>query len=491
MKKQGKPRRKIENRFLKGLNDYIRKGDIDIKGYSKIALAGTQMLVAFVLVGTVTFAWFTSSISPEVKSVKINIAGSSTIMVASNVSKTIDGVTYNYPAEFGDELKISSQDEYSYLSNLDALLPVSTADGINWFLPVYYDPAESEVQQGLVKSGDLKPVEEFFVDSTLQYANHKNLPDYDTVVGNYAYLDFWVTSPMDYDLRVSMDVNDPSSNGSFALDLLTANEVDQDGDGIFETYELESNQQSTAAIRVGYLVNDTVSLLDYDAYKTSSYFDDRYEFISGIYQQAGQVADGEYNFTIYEPNADYHPEIIINQSGAQVESTLENGSYVITNPIGFIETDDGVEIGYVDVSENLAVQLTNSWINMELLQSLFSESIKGENSVNMTASELVSQFFQEHLLGKYSEYITKGEFIKDTSKLYELADAETQTVSKENIGYAEQAGVTENAVIVSLQANVPQRIRMYIWLEGQDIDCENNIIASNLVLSVELAGGSE
>ena len=52
----------------------------------------------------------------------------------------------------------------------------------------------------------------------------------------------------------------------------------------------------------------------------------------------------------------------------------------------------------------------------------------------------------------------------------------------------DKAGATIDAVIVSLKKNVPQRIRMFVWLEGQDIDCTNEAALKTLLLNLELAG---
>ena len=49
----------------------------------------------------------------------------------------------------------------------------------------------------------------------------------------------------------------------------------------------------------------------------------------------------------------------------------------------------------------------------------------------------------------------------------------------------------EEYYIVKLEKNVPQRIRMFVWLEGQDVDCALSAFADSLALGLELAGGSD
>ena len=63
-------------------------------------------------------------------------------------------------------------------------------------------------------------------------------------------------------------------------------------------------------------------------------------------------------------------------------------------------------------------------------------------------------------------------------------------VSSENVEKVATAGAADNAVIVTLERNVPQRVRMYIWLEGQDGDCVNSVAGKNIAINLELAGSN-
>ena len=52
------------------------------------------------------------------------------------------------------------------------------------------------------------------------------------------------------------------------------------------------------------------------------------------------------------------------------------------------------------------------------------------------------------------------------------------------------AGATDDVYIVKLEKNVPQRIRLFIWLEGEDVDCVNSASASAFAFRIELAGSN-
>ena len=52
------------------------------------------------------------------------------------------------------------------------------------------------------------------------------------------------------------------------------------------------------------------------------------------------------------------------------------------------------------------------------------------------------------------------------------------------------AGATDDVYIIRLQRDTPQRIRMFVWLEGQDADCTNVTQATSVMLNLELAGST-
>ena len=51
-------------------------------------------------------------------------------------------------------------------------------------------------------------------------------------------------------------------------------------------------------------------------------------------------------------------------------------------------------------------------------------------------------------------------------------------------------GYIGSHTVVELQQNVPQRIRMFVWVEGQDVDCANVMEEAGLMIHLELAGAS-
>jgi hypothetical protein len=85
--------------------------------------------------------------------------------------------------------------------------------------------------------------------------------------------------------------------------------------------------------------------------------------------------------------------------------------------------------------------------------------------------------------------VEAAKFVKSTELLYRAATG--GVVEAETLSQLMLTGATEDAYIIKLEKNVPQRIRMFVWLEGQDVDCASSAFADSLVLSLELAGGTK
>ena len=205
------------------------------KVYTKLAASILAVVVSLAMIGGVSYAWLTLSESPAVNGINVTIAGGKTILLAPDVTKTVttgDGeVTVHYPGAFSDTLNLSKYESYDYLNTLAGLRPVSTADGLYWFIPAYDE------------GNRLKPVSEFEIDDQLKYANLKKAAD-----GCYIYLDFWIVSPgSEYNIRVAADAR--SHVGSYLIELPEAKAED----GSFILAETPGLIGATA--RVGFLVN--------------------------------------------------------------------------------------------------------------------------------------------------------------------------------------------------------------------------------------------
>lgn len=417
------------------------------KSISKLILA----VMALALAGTVavmsSYAWMILSKSPVAEGIQITIGGGNTILIAPNVTETVDGVTYRYPGAFHERLNFSQADSYAYLQNIGGLSPVSTANGLDWFI-----------------SGPGG----YTLDDTLDRANlPKETGDLDN--GHYIYLDFWVVSPgQDYTLRVSSD----GGTGSFAIDL--PQPVQNNAGG----YNLAFDAKGSAAtsLRVGFLT-DSALIADESIlyYLRSANGDNRYSRLKGAFAHDRQG----YRFYIYEPNGNHHPD----------GELAREGSYVITKPLGLVDS----QAVPVDIGDRLSVQLQNRWIKTLTgryqLEERFQTAIAARDLSDHSIVQIRDLFYRDYLQQQVAPYVEAAKFVKSTELLYRAATG--GVVEAETLSQLMWAGATEDAYIIKLEKNVPQRIRMFVWLEGQDVDCASSAFADSLVLSLELAGGTK
>ena len=285
--------------------------------------------------------------------------------------------------------------------------------------------------------------------------------------GSYVWLDFWVVSPnVDYYLRIAQG---GQNDGSYVIELM---QPTKNGDG---EYELAETLGSVAAsTRIGFLVNsDTVIDDSMMHYVESGYCPSGYTSLRGNYQEMGEQVPRfiEYDFTIYEPNADLHPYGI-------------DGSYNATIPVAWGE--DGVYLA--DIRDNLTVQLTNNWYEGDngkyFIQEAFQTATFGKTYTSLSSVSI--DFYQRYLQSNLAAYVEKGEFVTNTSALYDAMTA--GKVSQDKMKTLELSGATEDVVLVHLEKNVPQRIRMFVWIEGQDSDCIRSLSNISFAIGLELAG---
>jgi hypothetical protein len=121
------------------------------------------------------------------------------------------------------------------------------------------------------------------------------------------------------------------------------------------------------------------------------------------------------------------------------------------------------------------------------IEEVFQTAIAGKNIDS--ANEAKDILYNKYLQGNFIPYVTKGKFVTNTEDLYSYY-ASGDVVNKEEMGSLKLSGATESTAIVRLEKNVPQRIRMFVWIEGQDVDC-TGAETVDFAISVELAGSTQ
>ncbi len=421
------------------------------KIYIKLIAMALALTLSVSVVIMSSYAWMVLSGNPAATGIQVAIGGGNTILIAPNVTEKIDGKTYNYPGYFSDSLNFGQRSEYDYLTELAGLTPVSTSNGIDWFI------SQKDVDSEL-KNANISVKDEGYQEKLKE--------------GSYIYLDFWVVSPSgEHTLRVSTGKED-YNGGSFVIDLPSPKETENG-------YELQPSEGSAAAsVRIGFLAND-IKLMDetMNIYAGKDYYNKNYTSLRGMYQEplSGTSYLEADKFTIYEPNADYHPG----------KPELD-GTYIVTEPLSLRED--------INLWEHLTVQLNSSWTLPESgegtrLDQMFNTVKLGSAGNWKSEEEAFAAFYGRSLQGQIAPYVTKGDFIKNTGYLAEeLGEKEEIFISG---AYKNKAGATDDVSIIKLERNVPQRIRMFVWVEAQDFDCPASAKSARFAVNIEFAGETE
>lgn len=458
------------------------------KATAKLISITVMMIISLCLMTVSSYAYLVLSSSPAVSGVSVTVGGSDTIKLAKNITKELEtGEIINIPGYFDDTLSLEIADD------LKALQPVSTTDGLTWFIPQNIQNKTYTYTPGMLseeeKGQDTE--KEFIYDAQLEYGN---LPaDAETEAkGSYIYYDFWVVSPSrDCVLRVSTGNNE----GSYVISAPT---VIKEG----ETYSLnlESNNAASYA-RVGFLVNEEVQTDNavMEQYVSQPQYNEAYKKLKGIYAAKGEQAsvDSNTKFTVYEPNCDWHPVqtgLGLNTGIGQMTAEMSNGDYIFTYPLH--------KIGNIhilgDLKYSVTAQRTPQWTTVDGEPFIYRQfeyflEFMGDSIDDYTEEEILNKFCNSWMNGYYGKYLTMGKFVTKTSELY--AAARTAQNLQEYIPQSElqtlgSSGATEDVDIVYLERNVPQRIRMFVYLEGQDVDCISSNSVKDLIVHLELAGGN-
>jgi hypothetical protein len=392
------------------------------KTKTKLFAAVITLLISLVMLVTASLAWLTISTKPEISGMQVQLFTGKALLI----SDAEDG-------EYSQLLSLGG-----YFSGFVELRPVSTIDGVNWFLPDY----ES--------SGELKDPSEFILDDSLAHANVLKCNSDGTPLdnlslrkaretGSYVYADIWLKTQEDYcDVRLSVP-----AVGSTELD---GWEIEQGtyGTWALASYELDGDTaimdlRAQAALRVGFLTE--------------------------------QGTDNQ-RFVIFEPNADMRsalnkPEYSSDGITHYVPGYLKDdnnyieGYYIPTQPIGINGNSDGV-LTDID-SNNLIIQFKSEWDGAKLQQALSEGKRPCSNEVS-------------HM----------GRFVKDNAALLTALDENMHMAAMDENGG--NTSVAAEALIVRLKKDIPQKVRMFIWIEGQDVDCWNDIATGSFVINLELAG---
>ena len=426
------------------------------------------ILISISMMSFATYAWFTLSTAPEISGIKVAINGDNTIMIAPNLTMTLeDGTVANYPGYFTKTADLKPE-EGTLLS------PVSTTDGVNWFIPTG--------KEADAVTGSLDLDQYFTLETDYASANSKD--------GGYAFIDFWVVSPLSGTvLRICsgdpMDVENPAI-GSYVVQLPESVKNFTNGSG----YNLDDSYTNLASsVRVGFLVNDDKVTSDavMSAYVDSSLYNESYRSIKGVYDGVSDTS-----FVIYEPNALVHSNSgvsnVLTEKG--IEAYLcQDGEYCATYPVGLDEKGNKV---FSVVQDKLVVQGRTPWKKLDqalIIDEMYQVYIANAktNEVEYSLDDFYENYMHENYL-QYVDYRQDGLFFESSWNLLNYGDL--RVTDAETLTVLERTNAIQDSYIVLLEKNVPQRIRMLVWIEGQVVDCSSSAAGQSVSIRLELSGST-
>ncbi len=526
----------------------------------KLVMAVSSVLTSVVVLGMASFAWMTMSTKPEAKGMQFLVGADDATLISTD-SKNFYSV-----------VDLSE----TFNTEISELKPVSTIDGLNWFVCDYTNKGDV-VEDKFVLLNWCKDSNHYKVGATHNHCDN----------GFYAYTDIWVKTDADKAaIRLSVPHDErftnsqlnhkdyEESSGSYVLsfDYVELEGKNDKGETVTNKGVKVLRQGPETCARVGMLIYPPVDSED-ENYKP---VDENYpNVVLKETQDPREIWDEENPennpvFYIYEPNADSRSELdkqdkeyktdtyisgldMQSQSVTTGDKVVESGGmpegfyrgsegkYIPTYPIMAKEESepepepelepepepvDGeepnpdvtpspsptakphptggkvIEAGpAVFPPERLIVQTSTTWNEMTIDEEASAEATAETNpklsyvdnmkylKVNEKLTELIDNLMLNKFInlgGFYSEDLIKTKFYKEENQLQHVTGG-NQDYILEGIDYRTIEEDSASQVIFELERDEVRQIRLYFWIEGQDVDCWNDVSGMNFLVRLEFA----
>lgn len=406
----------------------------------KIALAFGGILTGIALISTAAYAWFTISTTPEVTGITISI-------VPTGKEYPIE-VSQNQ-TDWTTELHMDN-----IVEQYGPLRPISTFDGEHWYLP-YYDIRGN--------------VDEFHEVELSEVANRlKGKDGFEEPFNYLVYFDIWVRTRdtgTNYDMRLSNPAKNVGADekyfGTFVL---------WDPQKSAKEDEVPGND-AMACTRIG------IQMLGEDDENTSPFY---------IYEP-NSVMRSSYFETVrdelLEDDNDLKPEEF--NALKYIAASLENKTSTL--PDGSTKTE--LKIGQaLSISDYITSYLSNVG-NSTYVNTVVPRFVSDKTADADAVYELQTLAAGSNEVGnKTVHLITQGNssWSEDYLNSWEAGAATAQSVNSRNVGTI--GTLNSTPTIQTLTYGQEYKMRIYVWLEGQDIDCWNQITEGNIYVNLEFLG---
>lgn len=491
--------------------DYKRRNN-----HAKLNMTMIALVVSIIVLVMATFAWFVLSTNPEIKGMNFHVKAEQAIQVSQ------DGKNYSYSEDLSDQF-----------DNVGALVPASTVDGLNWFVCKYDmngnvlqgqdDTFGTQFQYMRFPSGGNVGVSADSAESgntedgtstqDADASGDEGTTDTEKEKCYYIYTDIWLKTTEENGTEVYLSIPSNSADyvqdstednhyGSYVMSYHVSETEDENGNKA-QTIQLTEGGSETCA-RVGFQVlGESGNEIKESAVTTNDFY--IYEPNADRRSEADKTSD-EYNADKYV--AGFTAKDFFNNgfSGA-------DGSYIPTFPIKVnSDTAKKLQTALTDItndSDKKYDETVKGW-NLDG-EGKVEKSYKGydgnisvfpadhllaqrsstwkQESDNDSQRTLTGKNFDSTMIGSMGRFL-------ETSQLYANLGLNNKTLSNGNSDYSlvnsegleGMQRVQSTGPIVTLTKDTPVKVRLFFWIEGQDVDCWNDIADTDFLVNLEFVG---
>ena len=416
-----------------------------MKRSNRVKLIGALVVLLAVAALTVagTFAWYTLSKKGELNGIGVSFQSDGDewpfyiIQQPTTMSETMTTEDILALPGWKKDLVLAevedAQGNYHSIQDSYQLRPVSTSDGVHWYTANYGS-------DGAVIGLDLEEL------NAIANINRQNLNPVGTgseIPANYLYYyDMWIkteSAKHDYELHLGNPINmqnisaEEIVNG-FGTYVFPGLIPEDDPDYATKSH---ASYDASTCIRMGFLIYDQA--------------------------ESGLVKDetpGQ--FWIYEPNSDLRATAFKDFQGTEGQ----HNSYAYQENMVYV-------FGDTDGTKKKVVE--HEGIPLGTMSTVLPKYIEG---VGNAIGHTEYQTFEDKTIQQlHSTRNSDGE-ITDLGEFISLREG------GERPGYE---GI-DTPGMVTVQKGKPQHIRVFIWLEGQDVDCWNSTLTGQMDIHLEFRG---
>lgn len=514
--------------------DYKRRNN-----HAKLNMTMIALVVSIIVLVMATFAWFVLSTNPEIKGMNFHVKAEQAIQVSQ------DGENFSYSEDLSD--KFNDVGALVPASTVDGLnwfvckydMSGNVLQGQDDTLGTQFQYMRFPNGGNVTNSTNSGTSEE---NTSVQDANASGSGETANTEKEkcyYIYTDIWLKTTEDETavyLSVPSDANygktenskadDTEQNhyGSYVMSYHVSETADENGNKAKAIQLTEGGSETCARVGFQVLGKAQRENKQYPEIKTDNVTTDKfyiYEPNADRRSEADKTSD-EYNADKYV--AGFEAKNFYGQNG-NVSYTEADGYYIPTFPITLnsdtatklkeelpkISSDnydttvrkwsidgEGADADAEKAGSYKGYDGNISVFPADHLLAQRSSTWKQQNDANVQGQLSTDKFsFDSRMIGSMGKFLNTDLMYRDMGNLsastnltnindgYKLLNVQKPTDSTQADTYA---SVQSTGPIVTLEKNTPVKVRLFFWIEGQDVDCWNDIADTDFLVNLEFVG---